>query len=66
MSKINGENVAGAAFLFLASLFLAAGTINPVIASVAVVFYILAAAGAALVLLGYRTYRNEVRPTTVI
>lgn len=59
MGKINGENVAGAAFLFLSSLFLAAGMVNPIIASVAVVFYIFAAAGAALVLLGYRTYRNE-------
>lgn len=59
MGKINGENVAGAAFLFLSSLFLAAGVVNPIIASIAVVFYIFASAGAALVLLGYRTHRNE-------
>ncbi|AIF82956.1 hypothetical protein NTE_00880 [Candidatus Nitrososphaera evergladensis SR1] len=60
MGKINGENVAGAAFLLFASVFLAAGMVNPIIASVAVVFYFLAAAGVALVFLGYRTHRNEI------
>jgi hypothetical protein len=60
MGKINGENVAGAAFLFLAGLFLAAGIMNPIIASVAIVFYLIAAIGAGLVFLGYMTYRSEV------
>lgn len=59
MGKINGENVAGAAFLFFSSLFLAASTVDPVIASVRVVFYVLVAAGIALVMLGYRTYQHE-------
>jgi hypothetical protein len=60
MSKINGENIAGTAFLFLAALFLAAGMVNPVVASVAIVFYLIAAIGAGLVFLGYRSYHSEV------
>ena len=63
MGKINGENAAGAALLLFASLFLAAGAVNSVIASVAVVFYIIVTAGAGLVVLGYRTYRHEMLST---
>ena len=59
MGRINGENVAGAVFLVFSGLFLAAGTVNPVIASVREVFYVLVAAGIALVFLGYRTHRHE-------
>jgi len=66
MGRINGENVAGAAFLFFSGLFLAAGTVNAVIASVSVVFYVLVAAGAALVFLGYRTYQHERQVAPVI
>ncbi len=60
MSKINGEYIAGVAFLFLATLFLAAGMVNPVVGSIAIVFYLIAAIGAGLVFLGYRSYRSEV------
>jgi threonine/homoserine/homoserine lactone efflux protein len=60
MGRINGENIAGAAFLFLASIFIAAGMVNDVIASIRPVFYIFISAGIALVFLGYRTWRNEV------
>ena len=66
MGRINGENIAGAAFLFLASLFLAAGTVNPVIGSLRQVFFIFVAVGVALVFLGYRTYMNERRAATMI
>lgn len=65
MGRINGENVAGAALLFFSSLFLAAGMVNPVIASVREVFYVLVAAGIGLVFLGYRTYKNEQRVTAI-
>lgn len=65
MGRINGENVAGAAFLVFSGLFLAASIVNPVIASVRVVFYVLVAAGIALVLLGHRTYRHEQQVTVV-
>ena len=57
-SRLNGENIAGAAFLFFAALFMAAGQVNAVFAVVYPVDYLLAAAGVALVLLGYRTWRN--------
>lgn len=66
MSRVNGENVAGVAFLFFSSLFLAASTVDPVIASVRVVFYVLVAAGIALVILGYRTYQHEQKIITTI
>lgn len=60
-SRLNGENIAGAAFLFLAFLFFAAGTVNPVFALIYPVNYLLVAIGAGLVLLGYRTWRNRSR-----
>lgn len=66
MGRINGENVAGAAFIFFSSLFLAAGTVNPAIASVSMVFYVLVGAGAALVFLGYRTHRHEQKVAPVV
>jgi len=59
MSRLNGENIAGAAFLFFSALLMAAGQVNAVFGLLYPVYYILAATGAALVLLGYRTWRNE-------
>lgn len=61
MSRLNGENIAGAAFLFFSALLMAAGQLNAVFDLLYPVYYILAAAGAALVFLGYRTWRNEAR-----
>lgn len=66
MGRINGENVTGAAFLFFSSLFLAASTVNAVIASVSIVFYVTVAAGIALVFLGYRTYRHEQQAVAIV
>ncbi len=66
MGRVNGENVAGVAFIFFASLFLAASTVNPVIASVMQVFYVMVAAGVALVILGYRTHLHERKVHTTI
>jgi hypothetical protein len=59
ISKLNGENVAGAAFLFLSFLFLVAGTVNAVFALIYPVCYLLVAIGIALLALGYRTWRIE-------
>lgn len=59
MSRLNGENIAGAAFLFFSALLMAAGQVNAVFGLLYPAYYILAAAGAALVFLGYRTWRNE-------
>lgn len=61
-SRLNGENLAGAAFLFFSFLFMAAGTINPIFALLYPVDYMLTAFGIVLVLLGYRTWRNKSRP----
>ncbi len=58
-SRLNGENIAGAAFLFFSFLFMAAGQVNAVFAVLYPVDYMLVAVGVALVLLGYRTWRNE-------
>lgn len=63
-SRLNGENVAGAAFLFFSFLFFAAGAANPVFESLYPADYLLAAIGVALLLLGYRTWLNERRLAT--
>ncbi len=60
MSRLNGENVAGAAFLFFSALLMAAGQVDDVFGLLYPVYYILAATGVALVFLGHRTWRNEV------
>jgi hypothetical protein len=62
MSKLNGENIAGAAFLFLSALFMYAGQVNAVFGKLYPAYYILAAAGIALVFLGFRTARSEAVP----
>ena len=58
-SRLNGENIAGAAFLILTLLFSIAGTINAVFGSLYPVYFLLAAIGIGLVVLGYRTWRIE-------
>jgi hypothetical protein len=60
-SRLNGENIAGAAFLFFSFLFMAAGQVNAVFAVLYPADYLLVGIGAALVLLGYRTWRNEMK-----
>jgi hypothetical protein len=59
MSKLNGENIAGAAFLFFSALLMYAGQVNAVFGKLYPAYYILVAAGVALVFLGYRTARRE-------
>lgn len=59
MAKLNGENVAGAAFLLFSVLLMAAGQVNVVFGKLYPAYYLLAAAGAGLVLLGYRTARTD-------
>ena len=63
-SRLNGENLAGAAFLFFAFLLMLGGQLNPVLGLLYPAYYILVAAGAGLVMLGYRTYRNQLRVET--
>jgi hypothetical protein len=59
MSKLNGENIAGATFLFFSALLMYAGQVNAVFGKLYPAYYILAAAGIGLVFLGYRTARKE-------
>ncbi|HEX7031814.1 MAG TPA: hypothetical protein VF172_02325 [Nitrososphaera sp.] len=59
MSRLNGESVAGVAFLFFSALLMAAGQVDGAFGLLYPAYYILAATGVALVLLGYRTGRNE-------
>lgn len=62
MVKLNGENIAGAAFLFFSALLMYAGQVNAVFGKLYPAYYILAAAGVVLVFLGYRTARKEEMP----
>lgn len=55
MVRLNGENIAGAAFLFLSALFVAGAQVNGVLATLYPVYFIFIATGVALVVLGYRT-----------
>lgn len=57
-SRLNGENIAGTAFLFFSVLFMAAGAVNAIFATLYPVDFMFIAIGAALEVLGYRTYRN--------
>jgi len=59
MVKVNGENMAGAAFLFFSALLISAGQVNAVFGKLYPAYYILVGAGIALVFLGYRTSRND-------
>ena len=59
MVKVNGENMAGAAFLFFSALLISAGQVNAVFGKLYPAYYILVATGIALVFLGYRTSRND-------
>lgn len=63
MIKLNGENIAGAAFLFFSALLMAAEQVNAVFGKLYPAYYILVAAGIVLVFLGYRTARNETIPS---
>lgn len=58
-SRLNGENVAGVAFIFFATLFMAAGQVNAVFALLYPADFLLVAFGIGLLILGYRTWRNE-------
>ena len=59
VTQFNGENLAGAAFLLFSVLILSAGQVNPVFGKLYPVYFILVGAGMGLILLGYRTSRND-------
>ena len=64
-SRLNGENIAGAALIFFASLFIAAGQVNAVFAVLYPADFLIIGFGVGLLILGYRTWRNENRKSSL-
>ncbi len=60
--RLNGETIAGMALVLLASLFIWAGTMNPVWASVVLADYLILAIGVGLIILGVMAIRRTNRP----
>jgi hypothetical protein len=60
--RINGETIAGIALVFMALLFMWAGTMNPVWASIILADYILLAIGAGFIIVGVMAIRRTNRP----
>ena len=60
--RINGETIAGMALVLLASLFIWAGTMNPIWATIVIADYIILAIGAGFIILGVISIRKANRP----
>jgi hypothetical protein len=60
--RINGETIAGIALVFLALLFLWAGTQNPVWATILLADYLLLAIGVGFIIVGVVAIRRTNRP----
>lgn len=60
--RINGETIAGIALVFLALLFLWAGTQNPVWATIVLADYLLLAIGVGFIIVGVVAIRRTNRP----
>ncbi|MCI0557647.1 MAG: hypothetical protein MN733_04070 [Nitrososphaera sp.] len=54
MTKLNGENIDGVAFLFFSTLLISSGQINTMFRKVYPTYYNLVAAGISPVFLGYK------------
>jgi len=61
--RINGETIAGIALVFMGLLFIWAGTMNPVWASIRIAAYVLAAIGAGFIAVGVVAIRRTNHPT---
>jgi hypothetical protein len=64
MERINGTTIAGIAFVFLAFLFMIAGTVNAVWALLFPADFLILAIGIALMILGIWTTRKS-QSTTI-
>jgi carbon starvation protein CstA len=62
MEKMNGEIIAGIAFIFISLLFIFAASVNSVWAIILPADYLIMAIGAGLVILGVVTLRKEEDP----
>jgi len=60
--RINGETIAGIALVFLAFLFLWAGTQNRVWASIMLADYLILAIGVGFIIVGVMAIRRTNRP----
>lgn len=60
--RINGETVAGMALVLLALVFLWAGTMNPVWATIMLADYVILAIGVGFIIIGVITIRRTNRP----
>lgn len=59
--RINGETITGIALMLVAILFILAGTMNEVWASIMLVDYVLLAIGAGFIAVGVRAIRQTNR-----
>lgn len=59
--RINGETITGIALVFMALLFIWAGTQNPVWASIMIADYIILAIGVGFIIVGVIAIRNTNR-----
>jgi len=60
--RINGETIAGIALVFLAILFIWAGTMNPVWATVVIADYLILAIGVGFIIVGAMAIRRTNHP----
>jgi hypothetical protein len=60
--RINGETITGIALMFIALLFIWAGTMNAVWATILLADYLMLAIGAGFIAVGVRAIRQTNRP----
>jgi hypothetical protein len=60
--RINGETITGIALVFLALMFIWAGTQNPVWATIVLADYLILAIGGGFIAIGVRAIRQTNRP----
>jgi len=62
--RLNGETIAGIALVFMALLFIWAGTMNPAWAAILVADYLILAIGVGFIVLGAITIGRSNRPSS--
>jgi hypothetical protein len=59
LERVNGETIAGIAFVFLSIIFLYAGAVNSVWAIIIPADFLILALGGALIILGVITLKRQ-------
>jgi len=62
--RLNGETIAGMALVFMALLFIWAGTMNPVWEGIRLAAYLIMAIGIGFIVLGALTIRRTNHPSS--